>query len=569
MVSRLRYSSRYDMRTVFQCTVAFALTACGGTDGAKTTPTMPVTPVVATIVVASPTSSLVPGQPQQLTAVARDASGNLMTGVTLTWASSVGTVATVTTDGRISAVTPGASTITASSGNVTGATTVTVVDGGYITASGGTITALDGEFRLELTSGAVPMPTAFVVRKATTVPTNERLLPTTVFTIEPVLTFTSPATLRVRYPATLDVSVVETQLRLARVAGAAWSEYDVQPVDRSSRVASAAVTSTGTFGVFIPPPSLRSLAQRRGFDFGSAVSAFALRTDSAYRRVLGAEFNFATAENAMKFGDIHPASGVYAFSDADTVVGYAVANGMKLHGHVLLYHDQQPAWLTAGTPTRTSLLAILKEHIETVVGRYAGKISSWDVANQLIDDDTGGLRQSFWITVVGPDVIDSAFVWTRRKDPVAKLYLGDFSVEAINRKSDAMLALAKRLRASGIPIDGIGIQAILSFPLATSAQVTANLARFAAENFDIRITQLDVRLANGTDGLAEQAVGFGNMTAACLAQPRCKSVTTWGFTDQWSWIPGAFTGFGRALPFDLRYAPKPAYTALRDVLGRP
>jgi endo-1,4-beta-xylanase len=342
----------------------------------------------------------------------------------------------------------------------------------------------------------------------------------------------------------------------------------VQPVDRTGRLVSAALTSGGTWAIYAPPPSLRGYAQLRTFDIGTAVSADALRADAEYRRVLAAEFNSVTPENAMKFGPIHPAAATYSFADADTIVGFAVAQGQKVHGHVLLWHSQQPTWLTAGTPTRASLLAALKSHIETVVGRYAGKIASWDVANEMIADAGGGLRQSFWITTVGPDVIDSAFTWARRADPAAKLYLNDYSVEVVNVKSDALLALANRLKAAGIPIDGVGFQSHFTLPVPTLPAITTNINRFVGAGFDVRFTELDIRLADGTDGIAAQAGGYAAVVEVCRAQPRCTAVTSWGFTDKYSWVPGTFPGFGRALPFDANFVPKLAYTTMRDVLSR-
>jgi endo-1,4-beta-xylanase len=132
-----------------------------------------------------------------------------------------------------------------------------------------------------------------------------------------------------------------------------------------------------------------------------------------------------------------------------------------------------------------------------------------------------------------------------------------------------LFALATRLKARGIPIDGIGLQAHFLVNPPSLAQQTANIARFTAAGFDVRITELDVRLADGTDGLAAQATAYGNAVRACRTQARCRAVTTWGFTDKYSWVPGSFPGFGRALPFDANFAPKPAYFSLRDAFAAP
>jgi endo-1,4-beta-xylanase len=461
-------------------------------------------------------------------------------------------------------VAAGTTVITATAGAATATATVTVLEGGYVTATGGTITALGGQLILHVPAGAINTPTAFTVRTASAPAPSARLLANTAVLIEPAVTFTAPATLRLRYPVPLAPDVVETQLRLARLDGSTWQEQPVRFVDRPNRLVTALASTSGTWAIFVPPPSLRSYAQLTGREVGTAVSASALAGDAAYRQLLAAEFNSVTPENVMKFGPIHPAPNTYDFQDADSLLSFASANDMTVHGHVLLWHNQQPAWLTNGTPTRASLLAALKDHIQTVVTRYAGRIATWDVANEMIADDGTGLRASFWTTIVGPDVIDSAFTWARRADPNARLYLNDYAVESIGPKSDSLFALAQRLRAAGVPIDGVGLQAHFLVNPPSLAQQTANLARFTAAGFDVRITELDVRLANGTDGLAAQATAYGNAVRACRTQMRCRAVTVWGFTDKYSWIPGAFPGFGRAHLWDEALAPKPAYFGFRD-----
>jgi endo-1,4-beta-xylanase len=538
----------------------------GGRSGSAT---VTVTSTVRTLTLATSAFTLVPAQPQPLALTARDEGGAVITNPAVTYTTSAESVATVSSAGVITAVAPGTATITASAASANVTASVTVLEGGYVTASGGTITALGGQLQLVVPTGAVSAPTALTVRTVSTPPTNARLLANTAVLIEPAVTFASPATLRLRYTVPLAADVVETQLRLARLDGSTWQEQAVRVVDRTNRRVTALASTTGTWAVFVPPPSLRSFAQLAGREVGTAVSADALRSDATYRQLLAAEFNSVTPENVMKFGPIHPAPTTYNFADADSLLSFAAAHNMTVHGHVLLWHNQQPAWLTVGTPTRASLLAALRDHIQTVVTRYAGRIATWDVANEVIADNGTGLRASFWTTIAGPDIIDSAFAWARRADPNAKLYLNDYAVEAIGPKSDSMFALAMRLRAAGVPIDGIGLQAHFLVNPPSLAQQSANVARFVAAGFDVRYTELDVRLANGTDGLAAQATAYGNAVRACRTQLRCRAVTVWGFTDRYSWIPGAFPGFGRGHLWDDVFAPKPAYTGFRDAWAVP
>jgi hypothetical protein len=84
-------------------------------------------PPVATVAVTSPASSLVAGQTMQLSAVARDASGNPLPDRTITWSSSDAAVASVSVAGLVSAVTPGPVTIVARAESQSGQVTLTVL----------------------------------------------------------------------------------------------------------------------------------------------------------------------------------------------------------------------------------------------------------------------------------------------------------------------------------------------------------------------------------------------------------------------------------------------------------
>jgi endo-1,4-beta-xylanase len=320
-------------------------------------------------------------------------------------------------------------------------------------------------------------------------------------------------------------------------------------------------------------PPLRVLASARNFLIGAAVRDTALAREPLYRQTLATHYNSVVPEDATDFWPIHPHQNTYAFSRADSIVDFAQANGMAFHGHTLVWYSWNPTWLLNGGFTNDQVRAILKDHITTVVGRYKGKAVSWDVVNEPMEND-GTLHASFWKDRLGPEYIDSAFIWADRADPAAKLYLNEWGVETINAKSTGLLNLAIALRARGIPIDGVGIQThLLHFgPPPSSAQMQANLIRFANAGFDIRITEMDSDIADtaGASALVAQALAYRDALDACLRTPRCLEFTTWGFTDKYHWLTrGDFPGWGRALPFDASYQPKPAYDSLLARLGRP
>ena len=322
------------------------------------------------------------------------------------------------------------------------------------------------------------------------------------------------------------------------------------------------------------PQTLRALASARGFEIGTAVLDSAYRLDATYRNILVTQYNSIVTQDATDFWPIHPGPTQYAFANADTLVNFALANGMVIHGHSLSWYSWIPTWVTNGGYTNDQLRQIMKDHITTVVGRYKGKIASWDVVNEPIEESGNGLHPSFWIDHLGPEYIDSAFLWADRADPAAKLYLNEYNTERVALKADALLALATGLKSRGIPIDGVGFQmhTLHFWPHPTSAEIQTLFARFANAGFDIRITEMDVDIADtaGTAGLIAQAKAYSAILDACLKQPRCKELTTWGFIDKYdNWIHVAFPGWGRALPFDANYQPKPAFDSLLARLARP
>jgi len=317
--------------------------------------------------------------------------------------------------------------------------------------------------------------------------------------------------------------------------------------------------------------TLRSLAEKRGIYIGTAMAVEPLRNEPLYRKTVKREFNIIVAENAFKWSSLRPAKGKFDFKDTDLLVDFAEKNKMKIRGHTLVWHRQIPDWLLKGNFTRDELIAILKNHIQTLVGRYRGKIFAWDVVNEAIDDQTGKFRaDSFWYQKLGSDYIQIAFETARQADPNAKLYYNDYSAEGMNPKSDGIYALIKELKKNAVPVDGIGWQMHVENGFRIEPQHLENAKRLAALGLELSITEMDVRmkLPATTKELQKQADAYRDVADFCLADPACKAVLIWGFTDKYSWIPGEFSNTGDALIFDKSYKPKLSYTALQEAFEK-
>jgi endo-1,4-beta-xylanase len=333
-----------------------------------------------------------------------------------------------------------------------------------------------------------------------------------------------------------------------------------------------------------PTPSaagtLRQVAEARHIVIGAA-AASAYLAEADYSAILGSEFSQLQAENEMKFGPIHPRPdsdpNPYDFRGGDALVAFAQSHSMVVRGHTLVWHNQVSKWVTEGKYSSPQLAAILQGHIHSVMTHYASKVYAWDVVNEAFNDD-GTMRHTIWYDQPGigagtsTKYIEQALRWAHEADPHTKLFYNDYDAEELNRKSDAIYAMAEDFKKRGVPLDGVGFQTHVSLKFDDPAKLASyarNLDRFAKLGLELHITELDIRLSDSSPAsLRAQAQLYGAITNLCVRQPTCKLVQTWGFTDKHSWIPSFFRGEGWALPWDANYQKKPAYEAVRDALAK-
>ena len=314
--------------------------------------------------------------------------------------------------------------------------------------------------------------------------------------------------------------------------------------------------------------TLGSTAAASGRYFGAALDPNDL-DERLYRDLAAKQLTCVTAENAMKWGPVEPVRGRFDWKGADALVAFARANGQKVRGHTLVWHSQLPLWLVNGGFSAEELEDLMVAHIAIEAGRYKGAIYAWDVVNEPFADD-GQWRKSIWYEAMGSDYVAIALRAARAADPAAKLYVSDYNIETDGPKMRALFDLVAKLKRDGAPIDGVGLQS--HFALASApADLERVMERFASLGVDVAVTELDIRIPLPADSaaLARQADDYASVARACRATPRCVGVTTWGVTDDHSWVPSFFSGYGAALPFDEAYRPKPAVGAMIRALAQP
>lgn len=330
--------------------------------------------------------------------------------------------------------------------------------------------------------------------------------------------------------------------------------------------------------------SLRSHAAKRGLLTGFAVVPALLRTDAAYANAVREQASLIVAENAMKWDALRPSATTYNFDDADMLLNFVEQSRMKIRGHNLLWHRSIPRWFTAAA-TQANAKQFLESHIETVAGRYAGRMHSWDVVNEAIQVSDGrpdGLRDSPWLRLVGDDYVEVAFRAARRADPQALLTYNDYGIEAENEqdeaKRQAVLLMLRRMRARRVPIDAVGIQSHIS--AGSGARYGDGLMRFIASvrelDLQVFVTEMDVndRYISPPVVARDKAVAqtYGDYLDHVLSDPAVTAVVFWGVSDKDTWLNYEDSRSDgkpeRPSLFDEKFKAKPDFFAVRDAFDR-
>lgn len=319
------------------------------------------------------------------------------------------------------------------------------------------------------------------------------------------------------------------------------------------------------------PMNLHTLAAAHNKAIGAAVEIAPLRNDPLYGQVLASHFGMISPENAMKMRKLRPTQTTYDFGDADYIVNFAEANGMKVRANTLIWYKALPTWMENRTFTRDELTTIMQEYITTVVSRYRGRVHAWDVVNEAVLSGTGGYRPNIYYDTLGPEYIEMAFRMAHAADPNALLFYNDYSAEEINTKSDFIYNMVKGLLEKGVPIHGVGLQMHLNSTYGINTQkLAANIQRLADLGLQVHITEMDVRMrdypGDMTAKMTAQAEIYRQVMQVCTDSPACTAFVTWGVADKYSWIDERF-GADDPLLFDDNYQPKPAFHAVSQVLG--
>src|SRR5262245_28547229 len=302
--------------------------------------------------------------------------------------------------------------------------------------------------------------------------------------------------------------------------------------------------------------------------------------------LIKSQFNAITPENSMKPGPVHPQENSWNWTQPDALVTFCQDNKIKTFGHCLVWHRQTNPWFFQDAD-RDRLLSRLRDHIRTLVGRFKGKISGWDVVNEAINDGAGAansenLRDSRWLQIVGPDYLTQAFKFAREADPGVALHYNDYNIES-GAKHQSSLLLLKRLISDGAPITTVGIQghwSVANLNAQKFEDIEQATENYKALRLKVAITELDLTMTGAGGGqlgqggqrgaavpptpeaLAAQADAYAKLFGLFVKhRDAIDRVTFWGLNDRRSWRRGQ-----NPLFFDGDNQPKPALQAIVDAV---
>lgn len=320
--------------------------------------------------------------------------------------------------------------------------------------------------------------------------------------------------------------------------------------------------------------------------------------NSAAVAVIEEHFNTIVAENCMKSMFMQPREGEFYFDDADRFVEFGEKNNMHIVGHTLIWHSQAPEWFftdqNGNDVSREVLIARMKNHIQTIVTRYKGRVHGWDVVNEAILDN-GEYRESKFYEIIGEDFLLLAFQFAQAADPDAELYYNDYST-ALPEKREGIVRMVRKLQDAGAKIDGLGMQEHHGLTHPALKEVENTIEAFADVGVKVMVTEMDIsvlphgrgnlgaeisdtsayeeKLNPYTEGLPEEKMQeLGERYKAFFElyvkhQDKISRVTLWGVGDGDSW-KNDWPIEGRTdypLLFDRDYQPKPFLADILEVV---
>jgi endo-1,4-beta-xylanase len=348
-----------------------------------------------------------------------------------------------------------------------------------------------------------------------------------------------------------------------------------------------------------PQPATLKEAARGLFEIGVGLND-RIADRPADHALLLAQFGIVTPENCMKPAAVQAAEGQWNFTQPDAFVAFANKSGLKVVGHNLVWakDDRTPPWFFKDgekVASREVLLARMRQHIDTMVKRYRGRIAVWDVVNEALDDGKEFLRPSGWSKACGEEFIAKAFEYAHAADPDAVLIYNDYNNE-MPGKREKQIRLLRSLREKEVPVHAVGLQGHYEIDRVPFKDIEDTLVAMRQLGVKVVVSELDIdviprsrwwaengkhrdelaRLDPYRDGcppdvLKRQAEQYGRLFEIFRRHAdTIARVSFWDLHDGQSWLNDfPWKRVNHPLLFDRAGKPKPAFSAVTSALTKP
>lgn len=317
-----------------------------------------------------------------------------------------------------------------------------------------------------------------------------------------------------------------------------------------------------------------ALHEQSAFPIGVAINADQFNNNTTYKSIADKQFNSFTPENIFKADNLHPAEGFYNWVEADALANFCVANNKRIHGHTLIWHAQLPQWILDFQGNEQQWDFLFKEHIQTIVKHFKGRVKAWDVVNEAFNED-GTLRNSIWRQKIGNQYIEKAFRFAQEADPEALLFYSDYNLESNPTKRNSAIKYLNNMRLRGVRVDGIGLQMHVGIAFPEPAHLAESFKNVTDNHYKLHLSELDISVnllgkdIEPSESLFQKQADYLGKILLNYKQIPTKyqyGITFWGVSDRDSWIPAYFNREDYPLLYDENYKPKPAYCKLLETL---
>ena len=320
-----------------------------------------------------------------------------------------------------------------------------------------------------------------------------------------------------------------------------------------------------------------------------------LQKDEKSISIIKENFNTLSPENVMKWMFIQPKPNTFYFDDSDKYVQFGLDNNMHIVGHALIWHSQIADFMNS-IKDSTIMMEHVSNHISTIVNRYKGKIDTWDVVNEALNED-GTLRESIFHKVLGENYLETVYKMAEKYDSNADLAYNDYNLCEPKKRKGAV-KLIQSLQKNGAKINSVGIQAHWQLTSPSLEEIETSILAFSELGVKVMFTELDISVLPSPweQSGAEVTQNFKNFEGDKKMNPFPKNlpnsmklkladryenifklflkhkekisrVTFWGVTDKFSWL-NDWPIKGRTnypLLFDRNYKEKKAYQRIMNL----